>query len=214
MPIKVAIVEDKAGIREHWARLLRGEPGFHCTGVCSSAEAALRELPAQQPDVILMDINLPGISGIECTTRMRSLLPNVRIVMVTVYSDSQNIFRALQAGACGYLLKRAGNKELLHAITEVMQGGGPMSGEIARRVIESFQQPSPVDSVDSQLTPRENEVLSLTARGFASKEIADQLGISPRTVSLHLQHIYEKLHVRSRTEAAAKYFKSHPGLAG
>ncbi len=210
MTIKVAIVEDKIGIREHWDQLLRSTPGFECVGVCASAEMALRELPAKAPDVVLMDINLPGTSGIKCTARLRQVLPGVRIVMVTVYGDAQNIFEALQAGASGYLLKRASDAELLQAIAGVMQGGGPMSGEIARRVIESFQRPAAPAGVEAQLTPRESEVLSLTARGFASKEIADQLGISVRTVSLHLQHIYEKLHVRSRTEAAAKYFASQP----
>jgi len=210
MNIKVAIVEDKSSICEHWERLLARSPGFECVCVCASAEIALRELPAKSPDVVLMDINLPGMSGIKCTEQLRQLLPGVRILMVTVHSDAQNIFEALQAGAGGYLLKRASDGELLQSIAGVMEGGGPMSGEIARRVIESFQRPVAPAEVGKKLTVRENEVLSLTARGFTSKEIAEQLGISARTVSQHLQHIYEKLHVRSRTEAANKFLASKP----
>jgi DNA-binding NarL/FixJ family response regulator len=145
------------------------------------------------------------MSGIECTARLRVAMPQVRILMVTVYDDNDRIFKALQAGASGYLLKRSSGEQLLHAITEVMEGGGPMSGEIARRVIQSFQRPTPAVEPDVELTVREREVLDWVARGFATKEIADRLGISPRTVSLHLQHIYGKLHVRSRTEAALKY---------
>lgn len=214
MEIKVAIVEDSLGIQEHWVRLIKEAPDFRLVCICGDAETALRELPLCQPDVVLMDINLPAMSGIECTARLRQVMPAVRILIVTVYNNSDRIFMALQAGASGYLLKRAAGEELLHAMTEVMRGGAPMSGEIARRVIESFQRPTVAVEIDAQLTVREAEVLAWVARGFASKEIADRLGISARTVSLHLQHIYEKLHVRSRTEAAAKYFASHPPNAG
>jgi DNA-binding NarL/FixJ family response regulator len=140
-------------------------------------------------------------------------MPQVRILMVTVYDDNDRIFKALQAGASGYLLKRSSGEQLLHAITEVMEGGGPMSGEIARRVIQSFQRPTPTVEPDVELTAREREVLDWVARGFATKEIADRLGISARTVSLHLQHIYGKLHVRSRTEAALKYLAASGGAA-
>lgn len=211
MSIKVAIVEDSAGVREHWARLIDSAPEHRCVGACQSGETALQELPLRQPDVILMDINLPGMSGIECTARMRQVLPKARIVIVTVYNDSNNIFRALQAGASGYLLKRVTGEELLRSISEVMEGGVPMTGEIARKVIESFQRPTVSMEQDTQLTPRETEILGWLARGFASKEIADRLNISPATVSLHLHHIYAKLHVRSRTEAAAKYFELSSG---
>ena len=204
------MVEDNPGIRENWTRLLQSAPVFRLVCVCEEAEAALRELPLRRPDVVLMDINLPGMSGIECTARLHRALPQARILMVTVYNDNERIFKALEAGASGYLLKRVSGQQLLHAVTELMAGGAPMSAEIARRVVESFQRPTPAIEPDVQLTARESEVLALTARGFASKEIADRLAISPRTVSLHLQHIYEKLHVRSRTEAAAKYFESHP----
>ena len=211
MSIKVAIVEDSVGVREQWARLIDSAPGHRCVCACQSGEIALQELPLRQPDVILMDINLPGMSGIECTALMRQVLPKARIVIVTVYNDSNNIFRALQAGASGYLLKRVTGEELLRSISEVMAGGVPMTGEIARKVIESFQRPTVSMEQDTQLTPRETEILSWLARGFASKEIADRLSISPATVSLHLHHIYAKLHVRSRTEAAAKYFELSSG---
>jgi DNA-binding NarL/FixJ family response regulator len=213
MSIKVAIVEDNAGVREQWARLIDTAPGHQCVGACDRGETALQQLPLRQPDVILMDINLPGMSGIECTARIHRALPKARIVIVTVYNDSNNIFKALQAGASGYLLKRVTGEELLRAIAEVMEGGVPMTGEIARKVIESFQRPSPSLEQDVQLTPRETEILGWLARGFASKEIADRLNISPATVSLHLHHIYAKLHVRSRTEAAAKYFELASGTS-
>ena len=205
MSIKVAIVEDNAGVREQWARLIEAAPGHQCVGACDCAETALQQLPLRQPNVILMDINLPGMSGIECTARMRQALPKTRIVIVTVYNDSNNIFRALQAGASGYLLKRVTGEELLRSIAEIMAGGVPMTGEIARKVIESFQRPTPSLGQDVQLTPREVEVLAWLARGFSSKEIAERLGISAPTVSLHLHHIYEKLHVRTRSEAIVKF---------
>jgi DNA-binding NarL/FixJ family response regulator len=212
MSIKVAIVEDNAGVREQWARLIDGAPGLECVCACERGEAGLQQLPMRQPDVILMDINLPGMSGIECTARLHQALPKARIVIVTVYNDSNSIFRALQAGASGYLLKRVTGDDLLKSIHEVMEGGVPMTGEIARKVIESFQRPTPSAEQDTDLTPREAEVLAWLARGFTSKEIADRLDISPPTVSLHLHHIYAKLHVRSRTEAAAKYFGQNPGI--
>ena len=210
MDIKVAIVEDTLGIREQWTRLFESAAGFRVVCACERAEEALSKLPLQKPDVVLMDINLPGMSGIECAARLHVALPQTRILMLTVYSDNDRIFKALQAGASGYLLKRVTSEQLLRATTEVMEGGAPMSGEIARRVIESFQRPTTAAEPDAQLTPREEEVLAWVSRGFASKEIADRLNISPRTVSLHLQHIYGKLHVRSRTEAAANYLASHP----
>jgi len=208
--IKVAMVEDNPGMREQWTRLLSDTAGFRLVCACADAEAALRQLPTRRPDVVLMDINLPGMSGIECTARLSVSLPQARILMVTVFNDSDRIFKALQAGACGYLLKRSSGEQLLHAISDVMEGGAPMSGEIARRVIQSFQRPTPTaeQPAEAELTAREKEVLDWVARGFASKEIGERMGISVRTVSLHLQHIYGKLHVRSRTEAAAKYLGS------
>jgi len=204
--IKVAIVEDKAGIRKQWTQLLKDAEGFQMTYACATGENALVELPVRYPDVILMDIHLPGMSGIECTARLSASLPKARILMVTVYRDDDSIFKALQAGASGYLLKRCTGDQLLHAISEVVAGGAPMSGEIARRVIQSFQRPAAALAEDAELTSREMEVLGWVAKGLASKEVAEQLNISPRTVAIHLQHIYAKLHVRSRTEAAARYY--------
>jgi len=203
--IKVAIVEDNTGVREGWSRLLEKTAGFRLVCACADAETSLVELPRWRPDVVLMDINLPQMSGIECTARLSMSLPKARILMVTVYQDDDSIFRALQAGASGYLLKRSSGAELLRAIREVMTGGAPMSGEIARRVIRSFQKPTAAIEPEAELTPREMDVLGWVAKGLASKEVADVLGISTNTVSIHLKHIYSKLHVCSRTEAAVKY---------
>ena len=206
MAIKVAIVEDNVGIRTEWMRLLKSTPGFQCVVACDCAETALREIPLRQPDVILMDINLPGMSGLECTARLHQALPHVRILIVTVYNDSHRIFKALQAGASGYLLKRCGGEELLACISDVLNGGAPMTGEIARKVIESFRSPTVACGETEGLSPREEEVLSWLARGYTNKEIAEQLGVSVNTVGVHLVNIYAKLHVRCRTEAAARYF--------
>lgn len=205
--IKVAIVEDSAGVRENWARLINAAPGFKCVGLFSSGEAALKALPALRPDVVLMDINLPGISGIECTARLKEQLPQTQILMVTVHGDNERVFAALQAGASGYLLKRTRADELLEAITEVMRGGAPMTGEIARMVIASFRRPAPAPDA-ARLTPREEEILALLTQGYSNKEIADRLSVSFDTVRTHLRHVYEKLHVRSRTEAATKYLRA------
>lgn len=203
--IRVAIVEDSPGMREQWTRLLDEASGFSVDGVYSDGKTALIELPHRKPDVVLMDINMPGMSGIDCTARLHVVLPDVHILMITIYADNQRIFQALQAGASGYLLKRCSGERLLAAIREVMDGGAPMSAEIARRVIQSFQSPVKKMEEDVKLTDREMEVLGWVAKGFADKEIASQLGLSQYTVSRHLQHIYKKLHVRCRTEAATKY---------
>ena len=208
MPIKVAIVEDSAGIRDNWARLINHTPGFRCVCICASAEEALSQLPATAPDIVLMDINLPGLSGVECTARLKALLPQLQILMVTVHADNDNVFAALQAGASGYLLKRTTPAELLEAMGDVMRGGAPMTGEIARKVISSFRQPARVRLPEVNLSPREEEILVLLTQGYANKEIADRLGVSFDTVRTHLRHIYEKLHVRSRTEAATTYLRS------
>ena len=209
--IKVAIVEDNVGIRGNWAKMLNASAGFRCVGTCASAEEALREIPQIQPDVVLMDINLPGISGIECTARLKALLPRIQILVVTVHADNDRVFSALQAGASGYLLKRTGTTELLEAIQDVTRGGVPMTGEIARKVIASFRRPAPVPMEDARLTPREQDILVLLTQGYANKEIADRLAVSFDTVRTHLCHIYEKLHVRSRTEAATKYLRATEG---
>ncbi len=208
MKTKVALVEDTRGIRESWARLIDGAPGFECVCTCSSGEEALKKIPAASPDVVLMDINLPGISGIECTARLKQQLPKLQILIVTVHADNDRVYSALQAGASGYLLKRTTAAELLEGITDLMRGGAPMTGEIARMVIASFRRPVPVTMEEAGLTRREEEILALLTKGFANKEIADRLSVSFDTVRTHLCHIYEKLHVRSRTEAATKYLRT------
>jgi DNA-binding NarL/FixJ family response regulator len=210
MPVKVAIVEDNAGIRENWAKLINRAHGFQCVCICGSSEEALRQIPLAQPepDVVLMDINLPGLSGIECTARLKQRLPKLQILMVTVHADNDRVFSALEAGASGYLLKRTTPGELLEAITEVLRGGAPMTGEIARKVIACFRRPLATAVTAAHLSPREEEILVLLTQGYANKEIADRLGVSFDTVRTHLRHIYEKLHVRSRTEAATKYLRS------
>lgn len=204
---KVAIVEDNPVIRESLVAYVHTDPQLRCVGACASAAEALRLLPGQRPDIVLMDIQLPGQSGIECTAQLKQLLPAIKILMVTVYGDPERIFQALRAGACGYLLKRCSPEELVAAIREVREGGAPMSREIARHVIAYFQQlpPAAVGAGElAGLSPREREILELVAQGFADKEIADKIGVRHGTVRWHLQHVYEKLHVRSRTEAVMK----------
>jgi DNA-binding NarL/FixJ family response regulator len=207
---KVAIVEDNATLRQYLADFISGTPGHRCVCACASAEEALDQIPAARPNVVLMDIHLPGESGIACTAQLRQRLPNLQVIMLTVYKDIKVIFQALKAGACGYVLKRSDEQEILDAIAEVRSGGAPMTSEIARMVVRSFMEtgkgPDP-DGTD-QLSSRETEILALLAEGFANKEIASRLGISSATVRTHLMHIYEKLHVRCRTEAAAKYLRS------
>ena len=205
MSISVAIVEDEARIRSQMAALIGEAPGFSCQGVFRSAEQALHEIPRRPPDVVLMDINLGGMSGVECTFRLKKLVPQVQIVMLTVYDDSEQIFKALEMGASGYLLKRTPADEILKAVGEVHHGGAPMSGYIARQVVQSFARRSNPQA--PELTPREAEVLALVGKGYINKEIADRLGISLETVRSYLKNTYEKLHVRSRTEAAMKYFQ-------
>jgi DNA-binding NarL/FixJ family response regulator len=209
--ISVAIVEDNAGLRRSLMLLLEETPGFNCIGSFTTAEEALRQIPKHPAEVVLMDINLPNMSGIECTRQLRELLPAVRVIMITVYRDNDKIFKALRAGACGYLLKRSTPETILQAIRDVQQGGAPMSSEVARKVVEAFQQADSPRDKDSDLSLREREVLELLAQGLPDKEIATKLNISHPTVRYHLKHIYEKLHVRSRTEAALKHSASHPG---
>jgi len=208
---KVAIVEDNATLRQYLAEFVGGTPGHKCVGTCGSAEEAILKLPTFKPDVVLMDIHLPGESGIACTARLREIMPEVQVIMLTVYKDIKMIFQALKAGACGYVLKRSDEQEILDAIAEVREGGAPMTGEVARMVVRSFREESAVkaDGTDD-LSPREMEILALLSEGLSNKEIASQLKISFATVRTHLMHIYEKLHVRCRTEAAAKYFRSKP----
>jgi DNA-binding NarL/FixJ family response regulator len=207
---KVAIVEDNPTLRQYLSELITNTPGYRCVCACESAEEALEKIPAQRPHVVLMDIHLPGESGIACTARLREKIPKVQVIMLTVYKDIQMIFQALKAGACGYVLKRADEKEILAAIAEVRAGGAPMTSQVARMVVRSFLEESPDRSETAQLSPREMEILALVAKGRANKEIGSQLHITSGTVRIHLSHIYEKLHVRCRTEAAAKFFSSQP----
>lgn len=206
MQTAVGIVEDDAVLRSTLERLVTGVREFRCVAACPTGEAALDKLPALKPQVVLMDLNLPQMSGIDCIRRLKELLPATQIIVLTVYEDSEHIFRALKAGACGYLLKRSDPDEVLDAVKDAREGGAPMSSQIARRVVLSFHEPSPAADTTS-LTERETEILSLLSKGFANKEIADKMQISVPTVRTHLRHIYEKLHVRSRTEAIIKYLK-------
>ena len=205
MPISVAIVEDSRTIRESLRRLLNDAPGLRCDCAVGSAEEGIATIPVHKPDVVLMDIHLPNMSGIECAAHLKSLIPQVQIIMLTVYEDNDRIFKALQAGACGYLLKRTPPDELIQAIRDVRQGGAPMTSEIARRVVEAFQRPPATAAAKVELTRREREVLELVTRGYGNKEIAEQLNIGLETVRHHLKLTYDKFHVHSRTEAAMKF---------
>ena len=206
--VRLALVEDVAEMRESWRQLIDGLPGFRCICTCASGREALRLLPVELPDVIVMDIQMPGMSGIECTLRLKELLPKTPILILTVSADTQTVFRALEAGADGYLLKRSRPEQLQTAIQDVLDGGAPMTSEIARRVVASFRQRAAKRDETASLTPREEEVLALLSKGFANKEIADKMSVSYETVRDHLRHIYEKLHVHSRTEAVARYLAS------
>jgi DNA-binding NarL/FixJ family response regulator len=205
MTINVSIVEDDNDIRESLCVLISGSEGFNCISSHKNAESALHNIAREKPDVVLMDINLPGASGIDCVKNLKKILPDINILMLTVYDDSKRIFDSLSAGANGYLLKRTPPSLLLDAIKEVNQGGSPMSGQIARMVVESFRKFGDSNNEMENLTKREEEILSLLAKGYKYKEIGDTLFIGVETVRSHLRRIYEKLHVRSRTEAAVKY---------
>ena len=204
-PVEVVLVEDKPGVRESWVKLIDSLPGFTCIQTCVSGEDALRVIPSLNPDVVLMDIFLPRMSGIECTARLKLQLPKIQILMLTAVEDDELVFMALQAGADGYLLKRTKPEDLKAAMLDVLGGGAPMTSEIARRVVESFRRATKQAVSDVRLSAREEEVLILLSKGYANKEIADQLSISAETVGSHLKHIYEKMHVRSRAEAVARY---------
>ena len=207
MGINVAIVEDNRSFRDKLASYLDDSAGFKCVCTCDSAEDALKMVPRSQPDVVLMDIHLPNLSGVDCTRKLKELYPSVRILILTVYEDNERIFGALKAGASGYLLKRADPADILRAIQEVKQGGAPMSSQIACRVVESFREPLPDNPKDEKLSQREEEILQVLCKGYSSKEISEHFSISVTTVNTHLHHIYEKLHVRSRTEAVLKFLK-------
>ena len=203
--IRVAIVEDNKTIRDSLARFVQTDPECRCVCAYGNAEEALKELPGHQPQVVLMDIQLPKLSGIECTARLKQLLPQAQIIMVTVYEDTERISAALRAGACGYLLKRCTPEELVAAVREARSGGVPMPREIARKVIGVFQQPRTAGAEVEELRPSERKILELLAQGLANKEIASRLGLSASTVRWHLENIYSRLHVHSRTEAVLKF---------
>ena len=205
MPIKVAIVEDSRTIRESLRQIIDDTPGLRCEGAVGSAEEALTEMPRIRPDVILMDIHLPNISGIECTARLKETLPETDVIMLTVYEDNDKIFRALQAGACGYLLKRTQPEQLIQAIKDVKHGGAPMTSEVARRLVETFQRTATAPPPEVELSRREREILELVSRGFGNKEIGEQLSVGLETVRHHLKRVYEKFHVHSRSEAVVKF---------
>lgn len=205
--INVAVIEDDLGIRETLARLLEVSEGVRCVGTFATGEAALRELPATNPDVVLVDINLPGISGIDVVAALKIKHPELLFLVLTVYEDSSKIFQALAAGANGYLLKRVAPARLLEAIREVHEGGAPMSSSIARQVVKSFHRMGTAQQEDGNLSPRETQILELLTDGFLYKEIAEQLGIGLETVRTHIRRIYDKLHVRTRTEAVVKHLR-------
>jgi DNA-binding NarL/FixJ family response regulator len=205
MQISVSIVEDSRGTRESLSELLKRSPGLRCVGAYPNGETALRDLPGHSPDVVLMDINLPGMSGIECVARLKEKSPKTQVLMLTTYEEGDLIFESLRAGANGYLLKNMPPSELVNAVEQVHAGGSPMSMHIARKVVSHFQQIKKPSSEMENITKRELEILALLAKGFLYKEIADQLGISLSTVRAHLHTVYEKLHVQSRTEAVVKY---------
>jgi len=203
--ILIAVVEDDKTVREGLQMLLNGSPGFSCVAAYSNGEDALAGLPAAKPDVVLMDINLPGISGIECILALKEQHVPILFIMLTIFEDSDAIFHSLSAGATGYLLKQTPPAKLLEAIQDVYKGGSPMSGEIARKVVQSFQHPLPNYATANGLTKREDEILSYLVKGYFYKEIAGLLFISVETVRTHIRNIYEKLQVRTRSEAILKY---------
>jgi len=203
--ITVSIVEDDTPARNILAEWIGNADSFECVGVHESAETALASLPREKPSVVLMDINMPGLSGVECVRRLKPQMMDTQFVMLTVYEDPDHIFTALSSGASGYLLKRTPRAQLLAAVKDVYCGGSPMSSNIARKIVQSFQRfNSDLPSESDNLSPREREVLELLARGYLYKEIAGLLDISMTTVNTHITRIYQKLHVRSRAQAIAK----------
>jgi DNA-binding NarL/FixJ family response regulator len=204
-PVRTALVEDKPDVRESWRQLIDSFPDFECVATACSGEEALRVIPPLEPDVVIMDIFLPRMSGIECTARLKAQLPKTRILILTASDEHEMVFLALEAGADGYLLKRTKPADLRAALLDVLAGGAPMTSEIARRVVESFQQRARNRDETIRLTAREEEVLLSLSKGYSNKEIAERIGLSVDTVRTHLKHIYEKMHVRSRAEAVARY---------
>ena len=205
MKIKVSIVEDHARTRQILLKVLQSAPELTCLHGYPDGEAALLDIPKDIPDVVLMDIRLPGMSGIECVAKLKEKLPQVTVLMLTTYEESDLIFESLRAGATGYLLKNTPSSELISAVVQARMGGSPLSMRIARKIVGHFQQIKAAESDTNTLTPREHEILSLLAKGFLYKEIADQLHISMNTVRVHIQNVYEKLHVHSRSQAIMKF---------
>ncbi|HWC59900.1 MAG TPA: response regulator transcription factor [Verrucomicrobiae bacterium] len=205
MTISVSIVEDDAPAREILADWMRHSDGFKCVGQHASVEQALERLANEKPSVVLMDINLPGLSGIEGVRRLKPLLPNTQFLMLTVYEDTDHVFDALAAGATGYLLKQTPRGELLASIRDVFAGGSPMTSNIARRVVQAFYREEATTPSSAKLSTREREVLELLARGYLYKEIMDMLNVSRGTLNTYVRRVYEKLHVRSRAQAVAKF---------
>ena len=205
MNIRVAIVEDNDSIRESLALILDGSPGLRVLRRLANGGRGIGESAAEPADVALMDINLPGQSGIECVRQLKAVLPKLQIIMLTIEDDSRKVFESLKAGASGYLLKNLPPAQILEAVEEVHRGGSPMSSQIARLLVQQFQQSGHRNDEMAHLTPREEEVLSLAVKGYRSKEIADALSLSTQTVQTHFRNLYEKLHVRSRVEAVARY---------
>jgi DNA-binding NarL/FixJ family response regulator len=204
-PIGVAVVEDDAQVRHSLAGILKRGPGVTCVGEFADAEAALRDIPRLHPKVVLMDINLPGMDGVECVRQLSVLVPDVQIVMLTVYDNTEAIYNSLAAGASGYLLKPVSGAQLLAAVRDVFAGGAPMTSNIVRKVVQAFKKPAPADKETESLSPREQEVLDLLSKGYLYKEIADQLKVSYGSVHTYIERVFKKLHVRSRAQAVAKY---------
>ena len=205
--VRVSVVEDVAGVRENLVHFIEDTKDMKCVSEHGSAEEALEEIPKLKPDVVLMDIQLPKMSGIECVRRLKACLPATQVLMLTVYEDSDRIFKALLAGASGYLLKGGSAEEIINAVRDVRTGGSPLNSLIARKVVQFFHTRPPSSNAAANLSPRELEVLELLAKGLLYKQIADQLEIGLDTIRKHCHHIYEKMHVNSRTEAVVKYLE-------
>lgn len=204
-PIKIALVEDQPEVRESWTTLINNFSDFYCVCSCGTAEEALRNIPLAQPDIILLDIFLPRMSGIECTARLKEMLPDTQIIILTAMDDQELVFMALEAGADGYLLKRTEPAQLRAALLDVLGGGAPMTSQIARRVIESFRRKATLHDNATHLTTREEQILLLLSQGHSNKMIATRMGVSLDTVCSHLKHIFRKMHVNSRTAAALRF---------
>ena len=205
--IEIMIVEDDSAVREGLRALINGSDGYFCPAACGSAEEALEVIPIHKPMVVLMDINLPGMNGIECVVCIKNAWPEIQVMMLTVFDNTDEIFKSLTAGATGYMLKKTPPAKLLEAISELVSGGSPMSGEIARKVVQTFARPAIHKLPESNLTPREEEILTYLSKGFLYKEIASELFISIETVRSHIRKIYQKLQVRTRTEALLRCMK-------